>query len=189
MKRMWVGVVVLCLVVVASAERAEAQSAMDSFHGYLTGQAAWGAGGDITSPVFMPGFSVAVQESNGWGAEFDFGYGADADAGLQELDVASYMFSASWIQRTGRVRPLVVAGAGVMQIDGCNAPCTVAAKTYDLGFNAGGGAVVMLNDMFAVRGDVRYFKSFAEHPDLHRPDGFGYLRYSVGLTVLWAIAP
>jgi hypothetical protein len=189
MKRMSVFALGLSAVLVCGASRAEAQSAMDSFHGYLTGQAAWGRGGDVTSPVFMPGFSVAVQESNGWGAEFDFGYGADTDAGLQELDVASYMFSASWIQRRGRLRPIVMAGVGIMQIDGCNVPCTKAAKTYDLGVNFGGGAVFLLSDMWAVRGDARYFSSFAEHPDLQRPDGFGYFRYSVGLTFLWAIAP
>jgi hypothetical protein len=189
MKRIWVSAIGLSAVLVFGATGAEAQSAMESFHGFLTGQAAWGAGGDVSSPVFMPGFSVAVQESNGWGAEFDFGYGADTDAGKQELDVASYMFSASWIQRRGRVRPLAVAGIGIMQIDGCNTPCSVPAKTYELGVNAGGGLVFLLSDMWALRGDVRYFTSFAEHPDLQRPDGFGYFRYSVGLTFLWAIAP
>lgn len=189
MTRMWVCAIGVVAMLGFGAARAEAQSSMDSFHGYLTGQAAWGAGGDITSPVFMPGFSVSVQESSGWGAEFDFGYGADTDAGSQELDVASYMFSASWIQRRGRLRPLAVAGVGIMQIDGCNTPCTRAAKTYDLGVNAGGGVVYLLNDTVAFRGDVRYFASFAEHPDLQRPNGFGYFRYSVGLTFLWAIAP
>lgn len=189
MRRMWVYAIAVSAMLVFGAPRAEAQSAMDSFHGYLTGQAAWASGGDVTSPVFMPGFSVAVQESNGWGAEFDFGYGADTEAGRQQLDVASYMFSASWIQRRGRLRPVAVAGVGIMQIDGCNAPCTIAAKTYDLGVNVGGGAVFLLNDTWALRGDVRYFTSFAEHADLQRPDGFGYFRYSVGLTFLWAIAP
>jgi hypothetical protein len=188
MKRMWVCAVGLSVMLVFGATRAEAQSSMDSFHGFLTGQAGWASGGDVTSPVFMPGFSVAVQESNGWGAEFDFGYGADADAGVQELDVASYMFSASWIQRRGRLRPVALVGLGIMQIDGCKT-CNHASKTYDLGVNAGGGLIVLLNDMFAVRGDLRYFASFADHPDLQRPDGFGYFRYSVGLTFLWAIAP
>jgi opacity protein-like surface antigen len=188
MKRMWVCAVGVVVMLVFGATRAAAQSSMDSFHGYLTGQAAWANGGDVTSPVFMPGFSVAVQESNGWGAEFDFGYGADTDAGTQQLDVASYMFSASWIQRRGRVRPLAVLGLGIMQIDGCTA-CNHPSKTYDMGFNGGGGLVFLLNDTVAVRGDVRYFQSFADHPDLQRPDGFGYFRYSVGLTFLWAIAP
>jgi opacity protein-like surface antigen len=188
MKRMWVCAVMVGIVL-AGAARAEAQSAMDSFHGYLTGNAGWAMGGDVSSPVFMPGLAVAVQESNGWGAEFDFGYASDADSGAQELDIASYMFNASYIQRRGRVRPMVSGGVGIMQIDGCNSPCSQAAKTYDLGVNLGGGVIYTVNDIFGLRADGRFFKSFADHPDLHRPDGFGYFRFSVGVTFLWAIAP
>ncbi len=181
-----VGVVALVL---AGATSASAQSSMDAFHGYLTGQAGWAAGGDVTSSVFTPGVAVSVQEYNGWGAEFDFGYAADAGAGVQELDIATYMFNASFVQPRGRLRPFVSTGVGIMQIDGCNAPCTRAAKTYDLGVNAGGGVFYTMNDMVAFRGDARYFKSFAEHPDLQRPDGFGFFRLSVGVTFLWAIVP
>lgn len=189
MKRMFgVGVMVM-VVVLAGATSASAQSAMDAFHGYFTGQAGWATGGDVSSPVFMPGVAVSVQEFNGWGAEFDFGYAADTDAGFQELDIATYMFNASYIEPRGRLRPFVSAGVGIMQIDGCNSPCNRAAKTYDLGVNAGAGAFVTLNDIVGVRGDARYFKSFAEHPDLRRPDGFGFFRFSVGVTFLWAIVP
>jgi len=187
MKRM--SVVGVMAVLLAGATSASAQSSMDAFHGYFTAQAGWAAGSDVTSPVFVPGIAVSVQEYNGWGAEFDFGYAADADAGRQQLDIATYMFNASYIQPRGRLRPFVSAGVGIMQIDGCNSPCTRAAKTYDLGMNAGGGAFYTLNDMVAVRGDARYFKSFAEHPDLQRPDGFGFLRLSVGVTFQWAIVP
>ncbi len=114
MKRIVLSVGVVA-VVLAGATRAHAQSSMDAFHGYLTGQAAWATGGDVTSPAFTPAFTVSVQEYNGWGAEFDFGYSADADAGLQELDLATYMFNANFIQPRGRWRPFVSAGVGVMQ--------------------------------------------------------------------------
>lgn len=187
MKRMLVAGVMT--VVLAGATSASAQSAMDAFHGYFTGHAGWATGGDVTSPVFVPGVTVSVQEFNGWGAEFDFGSAADADADLQQLDIATYMFNASYIQPRGRLRPFVSAGFGIMQIDGCNAPCNQAAKTYDLGLNAGGGVYYTLNDVVAVRGDARYFGSFAEHPDLRRPDRFGFFRISVGVTFLWAIVP
>lgn len=188
MKRIVLSVGVVA-VVLAAATRAHAQSSMDAFHGYLTGQAAWATGGDVTSPAFTPAFTVSVQEYNGWGAEFDFGYSADADAGLQEVDLATYMFNANFIQPRGRWRPFVSAGVGVMQIDGCNTPCSRAAKTYDLGINGGGGLFYTMNDIVAVRGDLRYFKSFAEHPDLQRPDGFGFFRLSVGVTFQWTILP
>lgn len=188
MKRIVVLVGVVAAVL-AGATDARAQSSMDAFHGYFTAQAGWASGGDVSSPVFMPGLAVSVQEYNGWGAEFDFGYAADADSGLQELDLATYMFNGSYIQPRGRWRPFVSAGVGIMQIDGCNTPCNRAAKTYDLGVNAGGGIFFTLNDIVAVRGDARYFRSFAAHPDLQRPDGFGFLRVSVGVTFLWAIVP
>ena len=81
---------------------------------------------------------VSVQEQNGWGAEFDFGYSADAEAGPQLLDVATYMVNGNWVQPRGRVRPFASLGAGLMQVDGCNAPCTRPAMTYDLGVNFGG---------------------------------------------------
>jgi len=41
MKRMWVFAIGVSAVLGCGASRAEAQSAMDSFHGYLTGQASW----------------------------------------------------------------------------------------------------------------------------------------------------
>lgn len=187
MKRMFgVGVVALVL---AGATSASAQSSMDAFRGYLTGQAGWATGGDVTSPAFVPGLAVSVQESNGWGAEFDFGYAADADAGSQQLDIATYMFNANYIPPRGRLRPFVSTGFGILQIDGCNSPCNRPAKTYDLGLNAGAGVFYTMTDVIAIRGDARYFKSFAEHPDLQRPDGFGFFRLAVGVTVMWTILP
>lgn len=188
MRRIVLSVAVVAAVL-AGASRAHAQSSMDAFHGYFTAQAGWASGGDVTSPVFMPGMAVSVQEYNGWGAEFDFSYAADADSGLQELDLATYMFNGSYIQPRGRWRPFVSAGVGIMQIDGCNTPCNRAAQTYDLGINGGGGLLYTVNDVVAARGDLRYFKSFAEHPDLQRPDGFGFFRLSIGVTFMWTILP
>ena len=88
-----------------------------------------------------------MQEENGWGAEFDFGYSADAEAGPQLLDVATYMFNGNWVQPRGSLRPFASIGAGLMQVDGCNAPCTRPAMTYDLGVNFGGGALYAVNDI------------------------------------------
>lgn len=189
MKRMLVFAIWVCGLVGTDATRAEAQMSMGSFRGYFTGQAGWAAGADVSNLVFTPGIAVSVQEASGWGAEFDFGYSADAEAGRQVLDVATYMFNGNWIQPRGSLRPFVSAGAGVMQADGCDAPCTRPAKTFDLGVNAGGGAFYAVNDVMAVRGDVRYFRTLADHPDLRRPEQFGFWRVSLGVTLLWTIAP
>lgn len=133
MKRMVVFAMCVCGWVAAGATRAEAQMSMGAFRGYLTGQAGWATGGDVSSPVFTPGVSVSVQEESGWGAEFDFGYAAD--------------------------------------------------------LNAGGGAVVAVNDLVAVRGDARYFRTLADHPDLRRPENFGFWRVSLGVSLTWVISP
>lgn len=170
----------------AGAAPVEAQG-MGAFRGYFTGQAGLATGGDLTSPVFTPGATVSVQETNGWGAEFDFGYSLNAEAGPQVLDVATYMFNGNWIQPRGLVRPFVSAGFGVMQVNGCNSPCPRPAMTYDAGINAGGGAMYTLSDIIGVRGDVRYFRTLADHPDLQRPSKFGFWRVSLGVTLMWAI--
>ena len=168
---------------------ARAQMSMGSFKGYLTGHVGAITGEPVTNARLTTGASVAVQELLGWGAEIDFGHTSDALVGRQILDVNSYMVNASWVRPHGRVRPFVVAGAGVMQIDGCDFPCNRAARTYDLGLSAGGGAFLALHDMVAVRGDVRYFFAGADHPDLRRPENFHYWRISLGATLMWDILP
>jgi hypothetical protein len=162
---------------------------MGAFRGYFTGQAGGVMGADVSDPVFTAGLAVSVQEANGWGAEFDFGYSAEAASGRQVLDLATYMLNGNWIQPRGRLRPFVSAGAGVIQADGCDAPCRRPAKTYDLGANAGGGAFLTVTDMIAVRGDVRYFRTLADHPDLGRVSKLSFWRASLGVTLLWAIVP
>ncbi len=189
MKRMLVCAMCVCGLLAAGTTRAEAQLSMGAFRGHLTAQAGWAAGGDVSNPIFTPGIAVSVQEANGWGAEFDFGYSTDAAAGRQALDVATYMLNGNWIQPRGRLRPFVSAGAGLLQVDGCDVPCTRPAETFDLGVDAGGGAFFAVNDIVAVRGDVRYFRTLADHPDLRRPSNFGFWRVSLGVTLLWAIVP
>lgn len=188
MKRRLVFAICVGGLVAAGATRAEAQLSMGTFRGYFTGQVGSATGGSLSNPVFTPGLVVSVQEANGWGAEFDFGHSSDADTGLRVLDVATYMLNGNWIQARGRLRPFASAGVGVMQVDGCDAPCTQPATNYDFGMNAGGGAVFVANDVVGVRGDVRYFRTFDDQPD-RRPGHFGFWRVSLGVTFMWAIVP
>ena len=178
------------LIALVSAVDARAQGMkMGSFQGFLTGHIGSIAGGDVSDGRMAIGASVAVHEPNGWGAELDFGHSSDATSGAQVLDVTTYMVNAAWIGQTGRVRPFGLAGAGVMQVDGCNAPCNRPAQTYDFGLNVGGGAFVLLNDVIGARADARYFWSSSEHPDLSRPDNFAFWRVSIGVTFMWAATP
>lgn len=172
----------------ASAGFAQSRS-MGSFSGLFTPHVGLATGGEVSEVRGTLGASVSVQEQDGWGAELDFGHTSDAVSGLQILDLTTYMVNASWIRPEGFIRPFGIAGAGILQIDGCDAPCNRPATTYDLGLNFGGGVIAVLNDVVGVRGDARYFFASADHPDLRRPDNFGFWRISMGVTFMWAIVP
>lgn len=182
-------VLVIGGLITFGATEASAQMSMGSFRGYLTGHAGVVAGGELSDPAGALGASVSVQEQSGWGAELDFGHASDAVSGRQVLDLTTYSLNAMWVKPAGMIRPFGLAGAGVMQVDGCDAPCTRAAKTYDFGLSVGGGTFVVLNDSIGLRGDARYFWSGASHDDLRRPDTFSFWRISGGVTFMWAIIP
>ncbi len=135
---------------------ARAQTGIGVFNGALTGHVGAITGGDISEARSTLGVSVAVHEDNGWGAEFDFGHTADVLAGRQILDVTTYMVNATFASQEGRIRPFAIAGAGILQVNGCDSPCNVAARTYDLGLNVGAGAFFLLTDYAALRADARY---------------------------------
>ncbi|HWI17469.1 MAG TPA: outer membrane beta-barrel protein [Vicinamibacterales bacterium] len=183
-------ILVWALALVAlSAVDARAQLPLGSFKGYLTGHVGAINGSDLSDPKLAVGGSISMQEETGWGAEFDFGHTSDAVAGRQVLDVTSYLLNAKWVKPTGIIRPFAIAGGGVLQVNGCDAPCNRAARTYDFGLSAGGGAYVAVNDMIGFRADARYFFSSADHPDLGRPDNFQFWRVSFGATFMWTAGP
>ena len=186
MTRMLLWTVALC---VAGAIEASAQSSRGTYTGFLTGHVGAVTGGDVSEPRATLGVSVAVHEQTGWGAEIDFGHASDAAAARQVLDVTSYMVNAIWARPEGLIRPFGLAGAGILQVNGCDSPCNIPARTYDLGVSAGGGAFVTLNDVAALRADLRYFWASADHVDLRRPDNFNYWRVTFGATFIWALAP
>jgi hypothetical protein len=178
------------VIALAIGVEARAQSrAMGTFQGLFTPHIGASTGGDVTSARFTWGASVAVHEQDGWGAELDFGRADDAQAGNQILDLTTYMVNISWMPPRGQFRPFAFGGIGVINANGCDAPCTVAASTYDLGWTFGGGVLARLNDIIGFRGDVRYFFASADHPDLNRPDNLDFWRASIGVTLMWAIVP
>jgi len=185
---LWMAVVCAALALTARDARAQGMS-MGTFKGYLTGHVGAISGGDLTSDRLAGGASVSVQENTGWGAELDFAHAEDAASGRQVLDVTTYLVNATFVRPGGTIRPFAVIGAGVLQVNGCDSPCNIPARTYDFAMNAGGGAFVAVNDMFGFRGDVRYIFSSSDHPDLHRPDNFSFWRASFGITYMWSIAP
>jgi hypothetical protein len=187
-KLLWMFGVGAAIAMTAGDAHAQGMS-MGTFKGYLTGHVGAVTGGDLTSPRLTGGVSVSVQENTGWGAELDFGHANDATAGPQILDLTTYLVNASFVRPAGRIRPFAVVGAGILQVNGCDSPCNVPARTYDFAMNAGGGVFLAVNDIFGFRGDVRYLFSAGDHPDLHRPDNFNVWRASFGVTYMWSIAP
>ncbi len=177
----------LALVALSASDGFAQSRNMGLFRGLFTAHIGTATGDEVSGARMTPGLSVSVQEYDGWGAEFDFGRASDSRSGVQILDLTTYMLNASWVRPDGSLRPFGVAGAGLMQINGCDSPCTRAATTYDLGLNFGGGVFAILNDTVGVRGDVRYFFASADHPDLRRPDNFGFWRISIGATLMWTI--
>jgi hypothetical protein len=168
---------------------ARAQVGTGTFTGFVTGHVGAITGGDLSDPGATLGASVAVHEETGWGAEIDFGHTSDVLAGRQILDVTSWMVNAVWVRPNGLIRPFGSGGAGVLQVNGCDAPCNIPARTFDFGLSVGGGTYVTFSDVAALRGDVRYFWASGDHPDLRRPDNFNYWRASFGVTFMWALAP
>jgi hypothetical protein len=188
MKRMLWWAIAIAAVVAGGARDAHAQMSMGTFHGYLTGHIGSVLGGDVSGATVAAGGSVSVQEATGWGAEFDFGRATEVEVEALELDVTTYMFNMTYIYPYSWIRGFASAGAGVTQVDGCQA-CNHASKTYDLGLSAGGGVFLLANDVIGMRADARYFWSGGKHPDLGRPDNLTHWRISVGFTYLWSIAP
>lgn len=187
MKRSLFSIVGVCVVLVASASEARAQMTMGTFKGYFTGHVGAVTGGDVSEERMSAGASIAVHENTGWGAELDFGRATDVVAGPQLLDLTTYVVNAAYVQNRGLVRPFAIAGAGIFQVDGCVSPCPIPPRTYDLGMSVGGGAFIAATDYAGIRADARYFFSFADHPELRRPDNIGFWRLSIGATFMWAI--
>ena len=185
--RMLLWAIAIAALVAVNARNAQAQMSMGTFHGYLTGHIGPVLGGDVSNPRISGGASVSVQETTGWGAEFDFGRATDVETESQRLGITTYMVNMAFIAPHTKIRPFAIAGAGISQIEGCI--CNHPAKTFDLGFSGGGGVFLLANDVIAVRADARYFWSGGDHADLGRPDHLTQWRISVGMTYLWAIAP
>ena len=175
------------LALLASRDAVAQSMSFGTFHGYLTGHIGSVLGADVDDPRVTGGASVSVQETTGWGAEFDFGRTTNAESAGHDFDVTTYMFNMTFIRPSANLRPFAAVGGGIYQVDGCS--CGQSARTHDLGLSAGGGVFLLANDVIGMRADARYFWSSGDHRDLGRPENMSHWRLSVGFTYLWAMAP
>ena len=177
----------LTLLGVLAAGVAEAQPPL--YVGMLTPHIGAASGGDVRDKAVTPGISLAVLDGSGLGVEVDAGHSRKVDDSLfSESAITSVMVNALGMWTGSLVRPLVVAGVGLLRVRTALAGTEPTSRT-DWGFNAGAGATYMFNEEFGVRGDVRYFRYFQRHADLPLRDNgfFDYWRTSVGVTLSWPI--
>lgn len=163
---------------------AEAQSR--EFTGLLTGHIGVAAGRDVRDPTVSPGFSMAVIDENGIGIELDVAYTGDFDAALfADSSITSAMLSFSAVYPHERWRPFLVGGAGLMRVRTAIFDGLPPRGRTEPGWTAGGGVLLMLDETLGVRGDVRFFRHFGDHPDLPVQGFLDFWRISGGVTFVW----
>ena len=95
------------------------------------------------------------------------------------LAEAGFSLSEEQIQTFVQAYPLIRAGADSL----------FEVTNHELGFNLGGGAIGFVSDHVGFRGDVRYFRQFADpEPDNEFDVGVGDLdfwRATAGITFRW----
>jgi hypothetical protein len=172
------------------ATSANAQSTSAIYTGQVTGHIGAAAGGDLEGRSVTPGVSVSVTDVNGIGAELDVGYSPDIDETFASSAVTSLTVNGIGIwQRSSVLRPFVVGGVGLLRVRAESSAVGAFSRT-DWAVNAGAGVFYMLNEMFGVRGEVRYFRFVQGTDGLPvRVNGsfFDYWRTSIGATYSWPL--
>jgi hypothetical protein len=180
--------VLVAVCVAAAANRAAAQTPM--FTGMLTGHIGAARGGDVREATTTGGLSMAVIETTGLGAEIDIARAGNFDRDFfVDSSVASFMLNFIAVYPDDVVRPFVVAGVGALRLRAAVVPGQTAAGSTEAAWNGGAGVTFQINDLFGVRGDVRYFRLFDRPTDLVLRDAgfFDYWRTSIGATFSWPI--
>jgi opacity protein-like surface antigen len=180
--------ILVTMLVAASASAADAQPAL--FTGLLTAHVGAARSGDVGSPTTTGGASMAVVDANGLGAEIDIGHtGAFDKDFFADSSATSFMVNFIALYPHEAIRPFVDVGVGIVRLRTSILPGQEPVGNSEAGWNAGGGLFVAIGELFAVRGDVRYFRLFDRPADLVlRDDGFfDYWRTSVGVTFTWPI--
>ena len=89
----------------------------------------------------------------------------------------------------GGFRPYFSGGLGMMSSNVTGAESLFEVTNHEFGFNLGGGAIGFVSDHVGFRGDLRYYRQFADpEPDNEFDIGLGSLdfwRASAGITFRW----
>jgi opacity protein-like surface antigen len=143
-------------------------------------------------------FTWRDEEAFGWEAEFslapDFFEGVSD--GRSTFDGSGHVMTIMGNVVIGlteftRVQPYVTGGVGLLQMRVISDRGTFETTTHEPGFNIGAGAFLFTTDRVAVRGDLRYVRSFRNQaPSWTRgteldvaPGNFDFWRAGVGVSL------
>jgi opacity protein-like surface antigen len=158
-------------------------------------------GGDEFERRFTYGASLGYMGAGVVGFEIDFGYspnffetfaGGDDDFTFADDSNVTTLMGNVLVGipiggQTGLgIRPYVVGGAGLLRTHVVEASGFFEdLNSNDFGFNIGGGVNGFFTDNIGIRGDIRYFRAFADDDeddlDLGLSD-FDFWRATVGVT-------
>lgn len=156
--------------------------------GMLTGMVGAATSGDVRQRAVTFGGSSAVIEESGIGAEVEIAHTSEFDPDrFADSTVTSFMVNALRMGRHPKYRPYAAGGVGLLHVGVEVFDGVTAASRTGLGFNGGGGMVVVFSDVIGVRGDVRFFRFFQQYPELPASGTFDYWRVTVGATYSWPI--
>ncbi len=146
-------------------------------------------GGQTTATGTTYGFSTAYVAGSSWGAEFDLAHSTKFNEDYQSSGLTTVVINLMvGPQITPRLRLYGVAGGGLIRARGCLvSDCVREFSVTDFGWDAGGGAYVLVNDFVGARADVRYFRYGAVKEELPRQGegAFDFWRISFGGFLQW----
>ena len=179
----------LTVVGVFIASAAHAQPAL--YTGLITAHLGASAGGDVEGRAVTPGASMSVVDDGGLGGEIDIGHSRAIDeTRFSSSAITSFTVNAIGMWKASVVRPFVVGGVGLLRVRAERPDVGLAVSRTDWAFDAGAGVHYMFNDIFGLRGEVRYFRFMQRHDELPLRDNgfFDYWRTSIGATFSWPIS-
>jgi opacity protein-like surface antigen len=161
-----------------------------------------GFGGDASGREHLTwGASIGWMGAGvfGWEADFamtpEFFEAEDGDLdAFDSSNVTSFMANALigipiGGQQGPGFRPYVVGGVGVIQSSIEDADALFEVDNSEFGFNLGAGAMGFATDHVGFRGDLRYFRSFADPEEDNEFDfgvgNFDFWRATAGITFRW----
>ena len=153
---------------------------------------------------FTYGASLGYMGAGVIGFEFDFGYTPNFFETMVNDDDFTFADDSNVTTLMGNVilgipvggqtgfgiRPYAIGGVGLIRthVEGAGL-FFEDLDTNDFGFNIGGGLHAFFTDNVGIRGDVRYFRSFASDDDEDSFDlnlrSFDFWRASAGVTFRW----